>query len=197
MKMNNKVLMYLAGSLTEADRKVFELELEQDPRLRSQLEEARGMLVKLREYGNPEADTHYFTNLLPAVRARISGKKKFSLYPKLAYVLPVLAVIAFFIFKPFSSKNADAVDINRTVTEMNDQAKSDILNSMLVSESGSIRTDMLPENSGEVIESRVANELYKTEEIKSQYIDTDELINNLSSDEAEEIYNNMIHKKIL
>lgn len=208
MKTNNEILRYLAGMLSEEQKRELEGRLGRSPALRKELQEKSELLGQLKSWANPQADTHYFENLLPAVREKLSlqKKKKFSFYPRLAYVIPILAVIAFFVSKPlglnpFYKPGGSSSEFTRAVSEMNDQARTEILGSLLENESSTSQASAFPENAteevSEAVENRMGEELYKGTDTKSQYLDTDELISTVSNDEAEDIYQNMIHKKIL
>ncbi|HEX2960288.1 MAG TPA: hypothetical protein VHO43_00755 [Ignavibacteriales bacterium] len=204
MKTNDEILKYLAGMLTEEEKKAFELELQKSPLLRKELDKKASVLSGIKALGNTEADSHYFENLLPQLRQKLnSGKgRSFRLYPRLAYVIPVLAVIAFFIFKPsgfnpFYKGTSGQSEFTKTVSQMNDQTKTEVLSTLMENEAGTIQAEALPDNAAEAVENTMGEELYKESDSKGQYLDNDELINTISSDEAESIYQNMINKKIL
>ncbi|MCU7492184.1 MAG: hypothetical protein HF300_09325 [Ignavibacteria bacterium] len=209
MKTNDEILKYLAGMLTEEEKKAFELELQKSPLLRKELDKKASVLSGIKALGNTEADSHYFENLLPQLRQKLnSGKgRSFRLYPRLAYVIPVLAVIAFFVFKPFIFKpsgfnpfykgTSGQSEFTKTVSQMNDETKTEVLSTLMENETGTIQAEALPESAAEAVENTMGEELYKESDSKGQYLDNDELINTISSDEAESIYQNMINKKIL
>lgn len=204
MKTNDEILKYLAGMLSEEEKREFELEVQKSPSLKKELEKKASILRGLKALSTTEADTHYFENLLPGIRQKMaSGKQKtFSFYPRLAYVIPVLAIIAFFIFKPFGFNpfykgTSASAEFTKTVSQMNDETKSEVLSNLMENEAGTIQADALPDNAAEAVENTMGEELYRESDSKSQYLDNDELISSISGDEAESIYQSMIHKKIL
>jgi len=204
MKMNDEVLRYLAGMLSEDEKKKFELQMENSPLLKEKLEKKERYLRELKALGSVEADSHYFENLMPRLRQKMaSGKKKsFSFYPGLAYIIPVLAIALFFLikpfgFNPFNRASGSSAEFAKEVSRMNDRTKVEILGSLMENESGTLQADILPENAAEAVENTMGEELYQGTDSKSQYLDTDELLNSVSGDEAESIYQNMINKKIL
>lgn len=205
MKTNDEILKYLSGMLPEDEMRQLELKIQESPSLRRELEKTKAYLNELKAVGSLEADNSYFENLLPRLRSRLTPqqkKKSFRLYPGLAYMVPVALIIALFLFKPFgfnplSQETGSSADFTKTVSEMNDQTKSEVLGSLLENESGATQAEVLPDNAAEAVENTMGEELYKGTDNKAQYLDTDELINSISSDEADNVYQNMLHKKIL
>ncbi|MGE5431248.1 MAG: hypothetical protein ACM3QX_09250 [Syntrophomonadaceae bacterium] len=202
--MNDKILKYLAGMLSQEEKRAFELEVQKSPSLKSELEKKASIISGLKSLSTTEADTHYFENLLPQIKQKLASvkKKSFRFYPRLAFVIPVLAVIAVLVFKPlgfnpFYKGMSPSAEFNKTVSQINDQTKYEMLGSLIENESGPVQADALPENAAEAVENTMGEELYQESDSKSQYLDNDELINSISSDEAESIYQNMINKKIL
>ncbi|MGE5354256.1 MAG: hypothetical protein ACM3P0_19375 [Acidobacteriota bacterium] len=205
MKTNDEILKYLAGLLSEEEKRAFELEVEKSPLLKKELEKKASVLSGIKALGQTETGSHYFENLLPKVRRKLEARKgkAFRFYPRLAYVIPVLAVIATFIFKPFGfnpfykATTTGQAEFTKTVSQMNDEVKTEVLSNLMENETGTIQAEALPDNAAEAVENTMGEELYKESDSKSQYLDNDELINSISSDEAESIYQNMINKKIL
>ncbi|MCU7495092.1 MAG: hypothetical protein HF314_15235 [Ignavibacteria bacterium] len=213
MKTNDEILKYLAGLLSEEEKREFELRMENSPSLRKELERKASYLKELKALGSVEADTHYFEQLLPQLRQKklqqktsLGKKRTFRLYPRLAYIVPILAVIAFLLFKPspynptFKKNTAPAppAELTREVSRMNEQTKRELAGSLMENETGTtIQPESLPDNAAEAVENTLGEELYAGSDSKAQYIDTDELMNSISNDEAEDIYQAMINKKIL
>ncbi|HEX2865995.1 MAG TPA: hypothetical protein VHO03_03080 [Ignavibacteriales bacterium] len=205
MKTNDEILKYLSGMLPEEKRREFELKLQKSDSLKRELEKTSAYLSELKALGSLQADTGYFENLLPALRSRLlphKKKKSFRLYPGIAYMVPAALVAALFLFKPFGFNpfmrgTSTTSEFTREVSEMNDQTRSEVLGSLLENESSITQADVLPDNTAEAVENTMGEELFKGSDNKSQYLDTDELINSISADEADNVYQDMLHKKIL
>lgn len=201
MKANERVLKYLAGTMQENEKHEFESELKESELLQKELERQKEILTQLRNTQESAAESSvYFNNLLPNVKQRLEKKKKFRLVPGFAYALPVAAVIAYFILNPFSHSNNQSADISNTIAQMQDDSKTVLLTEIIEEDNSTsnLRTAVVSDStSSEVLDRALASELFDSEDEKANYIDTDDLVNSLSKEEADAVYNSLLNKKIL
>jgi len=182
-----------------ADKKAdFEAELLRSSELKSQLDEQTELLKEVISLGQIETGEPYFNNLLPGVRLRLEAGRRHSFYPGLALGLPILAVIVILIIRSFSGSGEDKPVISRIVSGLNDESKTEILVVLFDADAASVQqTEFIGStDDDEILAGRVTDELKRAAGIKEGYLDTDELINNLSKEETETICNNLITKKI-
>lgn len=199
MKTNDMILKYLSGLLQELEKKEFELQLMQSDQLQKEVNEQLKVLKQLRDLSVLPKESSYFNNLLPKVRQSLGVKKKFRLYPKLAYVLPVAAVIAFFVLNPFGHKEISNSDIPSILAEIHEDTKTDILEDIFDNETtGSVHSAVASDSSNsEILDKTIVNELFKNDDLKASYIETDDLVSSLSREEVQTVYNSLLNKKIL
>ncbi|MDP4192552.1 MAG: hypothetical protein Q8858_13380 [Bacteroidota bacterium] len=211
MKTNEDILRYLSGLMSEVEKEKFELELNHSEVLKKEFEKQISLLNKAKVLEEDlSANSPYFNNLLPRVRQRMEKKKRFGLYPRFAFALPIAAVIAYFIINPFSHNSSipnteiqQSQELRQTVAQINDETKADILKDIMDTENSAENRNALSsaavsdsENS-EILDNKVADALFDSEEAKVSYLENEDLVGSLSGEETENIYSTLLHKKIL
>ncbi|MGE5409794.1 MAG: hypothetical protein ACM3MI_02450 [Clostridiales bacterium] len=211
MKKNEDILRYLSGLMSEVEKEKFESELNHSEVLKNDYAKQISLLNRAKELEEDlSANSPYFNNLLPRVRQRMEKKKRFGLYPRFAFALPVAAIIAYFIINPFSHNNTvtntniqQSKELRQTVEQINDETKADILKDIMDTENSAESRNALTsavvsdsENS-EILENKVADALFDSEEAKVSYLENEDLVGSLSGKETENIYSTLLHKKIL
>lgn len=207
MKKNKEqILKYLAGMLSEEEKREFEKRLEISLELKNEYEEIVKSLQRLSEIKEIELDERYFTSLLPRIferirtdEERLSEKKKLSLIRKLSYSLPILIIAAIILFlMPKSS------------TKFEDQLKT-ITQEMISNFDDSVELKYL---ANYPVELAVSNELKVDNEIDASFIQNIELpseyikkyepnlfdeyidLSNFSEQELATLYNDLSELKI-
>lgn len=198
MKTDERLLKYFSGLMSESEKAVFEKELSGSEVLRREADSFRQMMAEFKG-ASEYSSSHYFNTILPRVRERIDRKKSPALRLKIAYGLSAAAIIALlFIINPFSSRQSSNSDFETAVAEMNDTDKSSLLGEFIEMDQGNLRTVINSETgSSDAIESKVSDALFRNEESKGKYVDTDDLINDLTPQEADKVYDALLNKKIL
>ncbi len=203
--MNNnrkKIITYLDDSMTPEEKILFEKELEDSRELRKELLDFRLLAETIKKDAEPSVNESYFINILPEFYSRKSKKKKFTI-PRIAYSLTAAAaviLIIFFIFNPLKSSeytNTNELSINLTDQEMNKTLNgydnpyslNDLMNS------ATPKTDS-------IVNNMVKDELDLSsatidKSVVDQYINTDELLDSINDNEANELYSQLINKDII
>lgn len=164
----------------------FESELRVSETLNTDFEKVRASLTKL----NPdttESNSHpYFTNLIPRMRERMDHEKSGS-FSILKYVAPVVVVVLLYFLIPFNGTS----DFEEQIYRLNDTVQTELLN--FIDEPVELTADT------EIFDSALGDELNLDEvnQIDAGYVNTNDLLDNLSNEEINDIYNSMISKKIL
>jgi len=195
MKVNEKILKYLADDLNFKEKTEFESELETNAELKKQFKQYSTQLEKLKITNDSDLNETYFINLIPSVYKRIEKTKHKVLIPKLAIVLSVVVVIAFIIFYPKSNDN-----YSKIVASLPDSSKVQIVN-YIEKENLNLPDDYLNDaNIQTVIESEIDRRIdIKDVNLDRRLCNSDdyEIISSLSGDEVDNIYDKMLSTKIL
>lgn len=104
-KINDEILKYLSGMMSDSEMKLFEEKLKISEELNSQLNCVREVLAEF-DIKNINADETYFNNLVPRIRQRMDSGKKYHLRKKLYYLVPALTIILLaIVFYPRNNNN--------------------------------------------------------------------------------------------
>jgi hypothetical protein len=195
MKVNEKILKYFSEQMSADEKTRFEAELKNNEELKVQYERFSLQLGELKSTKEPELNEAYFINLIPRVHARIEKAKHKTWVPKFALVLPVIAIIAIILFY-----FKDANNYTRFLAELPDSSKIQIVNYIEKDKQGLSDYYLKDTSAQEVVES----EIEKNIDVKDLnldrricYTDNYDIINSLSGDEVDKIYDKMLSKKIL
>ncbi|MFZ1289001.1 MAG: hypothetical protein WAR79_02850 [Melioribacteraceae bacterium] len=202
--MNNilQFTNYIENELSVNEKQKFEKELSENEKLR------KDFSIFLSKYKslNPEItfDERYFVTLLPRIRQRISEEQKsiFNLgkIPKAAYLIPIFLISFVILFSVINTKNNIQKELN--------------FNSLIsdFTENNEIATELLSEslqlNNNASYDPNIYSVLYEEsdyEKIIINYFEVnnnifelnESVINQLSENEYNLVYSELINKKIL
>ena len=197
MSNEEKILKYFSEELSPEERKKFESEIENSDELQKEYFRMEKLLSDLKESADVEIEKSYFTNLVPNLRNRMERKKKLVSIPRLAFIIPLIAVlfiVSLNIDKTFDSKVSFSLnEHNEALNEALEQATDEELSDYI-----DINLDY-SENNFSVLSDNMDinyNNLKTIGESTLKSFDEYELINSLSEEEATEIYNKLLNKKI-
>jgi hypothetical protein len=207
MKMNDKIILYLDGQLTGEERTAFEKELSESKSLKEQLNRMKDFNAGLGELKNISAENDYFVQMIPKFRSKHAQKKKFRFFPGITYsVSTATAIIIVMLFvtnknvkneihpaqnNPVSERIV-STDANQDAGSLSEQfgfinmsseeiAISDtLLNTMLVRE-----LDLTPQSLSDISQA------------DNNSVDIQTILQGVNDKEADAIYNEILHKKIL
>jgi hypothetical protein len=205
--MNNKIILYLDGQMSPEEKISFEKEISGSQILRDELKTVMEFKSGINGLKNIVSDDDYFVQMIPKFRNKLGQKKKFSFMPGIAYsATTATAVILIMLFVTNKSvknqgppvQNAIVnhqytnAELQQETSSLSDQygfvnmsreevAVSDsLLNSMLIDE-----LNLTPQSLSEI--SAVDN---NTTDIKT-------ILQGVNEQEADAIYKEILHKKIL
>ncbi len=201
MKNEEKIRKYLDGELIGEELKMFEEEINNSSELNKLVESYKNTVNQFRSFSNPNIQDSYFVNIIPAFRERIKKQKSFRLKPAFAFssiLLIVISLLAIFIF----NKDGEIANNDNLVMQ---GIESEELNSYLNNNPGdhtSIQlTDEVPVEYDSLFNSMIRNELningnsgdYIADVTSNEFYN---ILNKLSEEEIDGIYNTIISKKI-
>jgi len=103
--INEEILKYLSGMMSDSEMKLFEEKLKISEELNSQLNSAREALSEF-DIKSIDVNETYFNNLVPRIRQRLDSEKKYHLRKKLYYLVPALTIILLaIVFYPRNNNN--------------------------------------------------------------------------------------------
>ncbi len=204
MEKTEQIFSYLEGQMSSEEKLKFEKELALSPELKSMLEKYRNLLSNVNDLKNISVDQAYFTNLIPNFRSRLGSKHKKKIIPKLALGLSTLTaviIVALFVMqrpKKITAVNnyLPSVDSTLSVLQVNLNPVQDNYDLSNLSSDEAARYDS-------VVTSMISTELdlssagvnYMNE--TGDNTDLKSMLQGVNEDEANKIYNELLHKKIL
>jgi hypothetical protein len=186
-----RIHKYLDGQLTEKEKAEFEIELENSSELRNELNKAKDLLFKLKSMSEVKSDSSYFGNILPEFRNKANKGKR--LNP--AFVFGLSSIIVFIVLFYLFSDKTDK-DIIKITNELSDEEFTETIN-QFYDEYTFTDLDIDNEAYDSLMNSVLYDELnisYYSENLASQF-DPSESFEELSEEEAEIIYKEIINKK--
>jgi len=205
MKTSDKIILYLDGQMASDEKAAFEKELSTSETLRNELNLIRDFNSGIKELKNIPVEDDYFVRMIPNFRGRIERKKKYRIFPGIAYSITTataVLIVMFFVFNRNSNNNAVPVQSTQArnlnvepvqeastfsdqfdFVNMNKEEAADydtLLNSMLVRE-----LDLTPQSLSEI--SAADNNI----------TDIQTILQGVNQKEADDIYKEILHKKIL
>lgn len=205
--MNDKIILYLDGQMTGEEKAAFEKELSESRELRDELKRLKDFNAGISGLKSISTEEEYFVQMIPRFRNKLGQKKKFSFFPGIAYIVPTAtAVIIIMLF--VTNKNVK----NDILPLQNNIATQQAVNTEIVQDAGSLSDQFdfvhmsLEEvaNSDSLLNSMLVHELELTPQSLSEIsaadnntTDIQTLMQGVNEKEADAIYNEILHKKIL
>ena len=200
----DKILQYLSDLMTPEEKVKFEQELAASEDLRNETAEINRQLGNLKDYSKLHTNEMYFNTILPRVRERME-KPKHKLIPRLSLASAFAVVILVFslvYFPALNSRNSiepGKMDLNSILASVDSSALNEVFDNNYVHEYSTYYdksflkeisdfTDDLEYSSDE--EENYASSIYFNGT-------TSELINDMTSEELEDVYQTLLNKKFL
>lgn len=198
MKDNYELFIkYLDNQMSLKELESFKSELNENQKLKEELNDFKKIFSK-GNY-NIEIDERYFSTLLPNAKSRIS-KSKSNKVVKYSLVVPTIILVLFFLFKPIESVKTDKDYSFESLWEViiNDEELAE----NLVDESIIYGHDYLSDS---LLIAEIYNEEIIIDETVFDYLEShlllndidNNLVDSLSEIEFNNLYKNIIDKKIL
>jgi hypothetical protein len=203
MKVNDKIILYLDNQMSEEEKLIFENELKNSNILQKELEDYKNFLNEITEQKNILIEEDYFSQMIPKLKGRIEERKKLKLIPKLAFGVTTVAAVLVVFFFTFTNKS-----IKNEITSMkteNVQNSNNEFGSILGNGSNQINIGNLSNVEAakydSVFNAMISNALSLSPQ-SINYLSADNntelsnMLQGINQKEANDIYNQLLHKKI-
>jgi hypothetical protein len=192
-KNDELVISYLSGDLSGSELESFELDLRSSDQLKKLVEEYSGVFDTVNKQKYIEGNYFYFENILPKFYARQKPGNKVLLSRKFAYasVIVIFMLVSFIFFN--NNQSSYGTDIEKIAQEISpDQIRAVVDNYSLVENS-----DLNLIDSNSMLIQQI-NSIYNNaaESITKGYR-VEDLTENLTDAEVDQIYSELVNKKIL
>ena len=197
--MNNdeRIIKYLEGELSEAEKVLFEKELSDSEALRNELYAYKKVLTEFDEQKSFETDAHYFNSIIPKAREKLERKETINPFRKISFAAAFILILVagYFLFQPlFFSSSENILTIEELANNMTDAELDEMIDYLLTED----ETELIDEDIYNFEEDDLENIIYASTYENKLAIISDFGINDFSADipetEKEEIYNELINK---
>ena len=196
--MDERILQYLDGQLTDSEKENFEKELNSSPELKKKYEEYLLTQAELKNFQKIEVDETYFNGIIPEFRKRIEIKKKTKRIFSFSFANSLAAIIIlYFVLKP----SVDNLNLNEVVKQW---TENDFNNAIEYVDQQYTALDIDDSyNSADldsVISSMLTDELnltsnYNSYQIIDNTIDYNSISSQINNKEASNFYKEILNKK--
>ena len=203
MKINDNIILYVDGQLDETEKARFEKELENSFELREELNRYKNFIGGIKQFKEPALNESYFVEMIPRFRGRAEEKKKLKYIPRLAIGTTAISVILIVFFFTFAHKE------NRTVRSSLNNINNNITTSQDLQSYTYYSYQLDPNdfsqeeiaNFDSTLNTMISQELSLTPQ-SLNYISADNnndlknMLQGVNEKEVDEIYNQILHKRI-
>ncbi len=186
-----RVVRYLDRQMSDEEKKSFEDELSSSKKLKKIFDEYSITFSELKNLNEIKINENYFSNLYARLREKDKSYKRKKFYYKFAYSLPVLILaVILLLINPFNPNNNEKTLIysDSITTNYSNDNISKTENKNILEEKNTINEKIINE---ENIEEYYPS--YDNEDVKDIY----NIINNLSDEELDLLYNELANKEYL
>jgi hypothetical protein len=200
MNKDEQIRKYLDGELTGEELRNFETEINNSPELKNLVDSYRDTLIQFKKIENVNVEESYLVNIIPRFRERSESKKQSRLKPVFAYgsiSIVIVSVLLIFLF----NKDYNVTNGNITINEISREELNSYLNANPQDNNELQLTKNIPEEYDSVFNSMVLTELNVDNNAKKYLVDISDnefnnILDEISNDDAENIYSSLISKKI-
>ncbi|MCU0365245.1 MAG: hypothetical protein MUE93_06195 [Ignavibacteriaceae bacterium] len=194
MTTDERIIKYIDNELSQKDRTAFEMELNDSAELREVLE--KYLRVK-RETGNLKElklNPLYLNSIIPEFRKKLDSPKSLSIKKNLGYATGIMLIfiLSIAILKNFFIGESESADLKEFTQSLNENERIELLENL--SDDSEVY-NLISEN---VSESQLSNLFSANLEINNKVaeaynIEYYEIVDDLSEDEIELIYNEILN----
>ncbi len=200
MKNEEKIRKYIEGELAGEELINFEIEINNSPDLKREIDSLRNALNQFKELKNVNAGEYYFTNILPRFREIASKQKQLSIRPSFVLGSIALVLIAMIIFFITTNKQEVIEDEQITLQQLDNEELKTYLNNYSQDISTSQLSENIPEEYDSLFSSMIADELSLNGYTGEYLVDVTSndfynILDELSEEELEGIYNSLIKER--
>jgi len=194
MKTEERIIKYLDNDLTSEEKTAFERELKSSEELKREFEKYSIIKEKIKNKKNLKLNPDYLNSILPEFHNKVHSGKKETLRRGLSYAFGLILLFLIGIsFQKIFFNNSDKErnDLEKFTQSLNDNQKLDLLESLNGND------DLYNIILGKEYVDLLENELVVNEDVLETYdISYKDLIGNLSDNEVEKIYNDLLNRNI-
>jgi hypothetical protein len=202
MNRDEQIRKYLDGELTGEELEKFQNEINNSTKLKALVVSYKNTLNQFKRLRNDNIENPYFVNILPEVRKRIEKKKYLGLRPSFALGSVIVVLISLLAIFIFNNKEESFVDRDSVTIEISSEALDSYLSNynqdfttLQLAEDVPIEYDSLLNNvMVDVLELNNNSDRYFVDITSNEFYS---VIDELSTEEVEGIYNSLIAKKII
>ena len=194
MKTEERIIKYLDNDLTSEEKTAFERELKSSEELKREFEKYSVIIEKIKTQKNLRLNSDYLSSILPEFHNKVHSGKKETLRRGLSYAfgLILLFLIGISFQKIFFNNQKKSNDLEVFAQSLNENQKIELLEDL---NGGEELYKLIPEND---LADLFEKDLQIDNEVAEAYdINYKEMIDGLSRDEAEKIYNELLNRNIL
>jgi len=194
MKTEERIIKYLDNDLTSEERTAFERELKSSEELKREFEKYSLIKEKIKNQKNLKLNPDYLSSILPEFHNKVHSGKKETLRRSLSYSFGLILIFLIGITVQkifFNNSDKERNDLEKFTQSLNYNQKLDLLESLNGSD------DLYNIISGKEYVDLLENDLVVNEDVLETYdISYKDLIGNLSDNEVEKIYNELLNRNI-
>ncbi|MCW8817071.1 MAG: hypothetical protein OQK52_04240 [Ignavibacteriaceae bacterium] len=194
MKTEERIIKYLDNDLTSEEKTAFERELKSSEELKREFEKYSIIKEKIKNKKNLKLNPDYLNSILPEFHNKVHSGKKETLRRGLSYAFDLILIFLIGITVQkilFNNSDKERNDLEKFTQSLNDNQKLDLLESLNGSD------DLYNIILGKEYVDLLENDLVVNEDVLKTYdIGYKDLIGNLSDNDVEKIYNELLNRNI-
>lgn len=194
MKIEEKIIKYLDNQLPNEERINFEKELASSEELQEEFQKYLTIKEDINDLKSAKLNPDYVDSILPHLHNRIHSGKRESIRNSLAFAFGVMLmfIIGIAVLRIFFNNQKNPNDLEVFTESLNENQKVELLENL---NGGEELYKLIPENE---LTGLFEKDLQINNEVAEAYdINYHEMLDGLSRDEAEKIYNEILNRNIL
>ena len=194
MTTDERIIKYIENELSPQERNAFEVELNNSVGLREELNKYLKVKAETDEIKKLKLNPFYLDSILPELKNKLNPPKTFSVKRNLGYAFGVMLVfiLSIVVLKNFFISQTELTDLKEFTQSLNENERIELLENL---NDASEVYNLISEN---ISESQLNNLLAANLEINNEVaeaynIEYYEIVDDLSKDEIEVIYKEILN----
>ena|SRR4030066_1167055 len=194
MTTDERIIKYIENELSPQERNAFEVELNNSVELREELNKYLKVKAETDEIKKLKLNPFYLDSILPELKNKLNPPKTFSVKRNLGYAFGVMLVfiLSIAVLKNFFISETELTDLKEFTQSLNENERIELLENL---NDASEVYNLISEN---ISESQLNNLLAANLEINNEVaeaynIEYYEIVDDLSKDEIEVIYKEILN----
>jgi len=194
MTTDERIIKYIENELSPPERNAFEVELNNSVELREELNKYLKVKAETDEIKKLKLNPFYLDSILPELRNKLNPPKTFSVKRNLGYAFGVMLVfiLSIVVLKNFFISETELTDLKEFTQSLNESERIELLENL---NDASEVYNLISEN---ISESQLNNLLAANLEINNEVVEAYnieyyEIVDDLSKDEIEVIYKEILN----